>query len=159
MAPVRMVVTGHDEAGKSTFIRDENVDLTSMGADGEFAMLWSSDAPATYPGSGEDPRAEGLLPPVGGVRVLRIVHLPNAAMTPEAFGIDGLRSEEGWHETDTTDFIYLISGQIALELEDGTEKVVSAGDVVVENGTNHRWRVIGDEPAHSVAFLVGANRA
>lgn len=159
MARVRMVVTGHDDDGKSVFVRDDEPSFTSMGPNGEYAMLWSSNAPATYPSGGVDPGEEGHIPPVGGVRVLRIVHLPNAEMTPEAFEIKGLSSEEGWHQTDATDFIYLISGQIALELEDGTEKVISAGDVVVQNGTNHRWRVIGDEPAHSVAFLVGANRS
>ena len=51
------------------------------------------------------------------------------------------------HTTDSTDFGILLSGNVVLELDDATEVSLSPGDVVVQNGTRHRWRVVGDVPA------------
>ena len=66
--------------------------------------------------------------------------------------------EPGFHRTDTTDFRVLLSGNMALELDDGAEVLLSPGDVLVENGTRHRWRVVGDVPATLASFLIGAHR-
>jgi quercetin dioxygenase-like cupin family protein len=57
----------------------------------------------------------------------------------------------GMHRTDSTDFGVLISGKLALDLGDGAGVLLSLGDVVVQNGTRHRWRVVGDEPATMAA--------
>jgi hypothetical protein len=35
---------------------------------------------------------------------------------------------------------------------------LSPGDVVVQNGTRHRWRVVGGVPAIVAAFIIGAHR-
>ena len=59
---------------------------------------------------------------------------------------------------ETTDFGVILSGTMALELDDGAEVVLSAGDVLIENGTRHRWRVVGDVPAILASFLIGARR-
>src|SRR6516164_11321498 len=50
----------------------------------------------------------------------------------------------GFHRTDTTDFGVVLSGNLALQLDDGAEVSLSPGDVLIENGTRHRWRVVGD---------------
>jgi quercetin dioxygenase-like cupin family protein len=63
----------------------------------------------------------------------------------------------GFHRTDTTDFGVLISGNLAVELDDGAEVLLSPGDVLVENGTRHRFRVAGDEPATMASLLIGAH--
>jgi uncharacterized cupin superfamily protein len=47
---------------------------------------------------------------------------------------------------------------VILELDDGAEVLLSPGDVVVQNGTRHRWRVVGDVPATMAAFIIGAHR-
>ena len=59
---------------------------------------------------------------------------------------------------ETTDFGVILSGTMALELDDGAAVVLSAGDVLIENGTRHRWRVVGDVPAILASFLIGARR-
>ena len=43
------------------------------------------------------------------------------------------------HRTDTIDYLTAISGSIVLMMEDGTETVVHAGDVVVQLGGVHAW--------------------
>jgi len=62
------------------------------------------------------------------------------------------------HTTDSTDFGILLSGNVVLELDDGAEVSLSAGDVVVQNGARHRWRVVGVLPATLAAFIIGAHR-
>jgi quercetin dioxygenase-like cupin family protein len=63
-----------------------------------------------------------------------------------------------FHRTDTTDFGVLLSGNIVAELDDGAEVLLSPGDVLVQNGTRHRWRVVGDAPATMASFIIGARR-
>ena len=53
----------------------------------------------------------------------------------------------------------VLSGEVILELDDGAEKVLRAGDTVVQNGTRHRWGNRGTEPAVVAVFLIGAHRA
>jgi quercetin dioxygenase-like cupin family protein len=63
------------------------------------------------------------------------------------------------HTTDTIDFEYVVSGEVWLELDDGVEVKLSAGDTLVQNGTRHAWRNKSAEPCALVVFLVGAHRA
>ena len=64
----------------------------------------------------------------------------------------------GMHTTDTIDFELVVSREVWLELDDGKEVHLRAGDTVVQNGTRHAWRNKGTEPCRLVVFLVGANR-
>jgi quercetin dioxygenase-like cupin family protein len=49
------------------------------------------------------------------------------------------------HATDTLDLMLVLGGEIVLGVDDG-EVRLGAGDAVVQRGTRHRWRVVGDEP-------------
>ncbi len=157
---VRQVVTGHDAKGRAVFVRDEQVDGMPIPGLGELAFLWNADEPATYPNAGNNPGAPGIFPPVGGIRFIMSTYLPGGVVapepTPEMHIEDG--DEPGFHRTDTTDFGVLLSGNIVAELDDGAEVLLSPGDVLVQNGTRHRWRVVGDAPATLVAFIIGARR-
>src|SRR6266403_439956 len=161
---VRTVVTGHDAKGRSVFVRDEQVDGTPIPGIGELAFLWNADEPATYPNAGNNPAAPGIFPPVGGIRYIIGTYLPGVIApepTPEMHLEDGdepAGANDGFHRTDTTDFGVLLSGNMALELDDGAEVVLSPGDVLIENGTRHRWRVVGDVPATLASFIIGARR-
>jgi len=64
----------------------------------------------------------------------------------------------GMHTTDTIDFEYVISGEVWLELDDGVEVHLRAGDTVVQNGTRHTWHNKGSEPCRMVLCMVGAQR-
>jgi hypothetical protein len=158
---VRQVVTGHDAKGRAVFVRDEQVHGMPIPGLGEFAFLWSADEPAAYPNAGDNPAAPGIYPPVGGIRFIMGTYSPEFDVvapepTPGMHIEDG--DEPGFHRTDTTDFGVLISGNLVLELDDGAEVLLSPGDVLVENGTRHRWRVVGDVPATLASFIIGAHR-
>src|SRR5215831_4285373 len=157
---VREVVTGHDARGRAVFARDEHVDAMPIPGLGELAVLWSADSPATYPDAGNNPAAPGIFPPAGGIRFTIATYSPQSGVvapeaTPEMHIEDG--DEPGMHRTDTTDFGVVLSGNVVVELDDGVEVLLSPGDVVVQNGTRHRWRVVGGVPATVAAFIMGAH--
>ena len=52
----------------------------------------------------------------------------------------------GVHTSDTIDLIAVTSGSVVLDLGDGGERKLTAGDAVVQHGTRHRWRNNGPEP-------------
>lgn len=122
------------------------------------------------------PRLDDLLP-AGRRLAVRHRHLasgpprdPDADFDAEAAAADieeklpGLLAtvepdDPGMHTSDTIDFEVILSGQVVLELDDGAEQVLCPGDTVVQNGTRHRWKVPGPEPAVMAIFMVRANRA
>jgi quercetin dioxygenase-like cupin family protein len=65
----------------------------------------------------------------------------------------------GMHTTDTVDFDVILSGEIYLELDDGAEVLLKAGDCVVQNGTRHAWRNRSSENCVIAVTLVGAARS
>jgi mannose-6-phosphate isomerase-like protein (cupin superfamily) len=158
---VRQVVTGHDAEGRAVFVRDEQVDGIPIPGLGEIAFLWGADEPATYPDAGDNPAAPGPYPPLDGIRFLiGRWYSPDGVVAPEPTPRMHIEDgdEPGFHRTDTTDFGVLLSGNLVLELDDGAEVLLSPGDVLVENGTRHRWRVVGDVPATLASFIIGAHR-
>jgi mannose-6-phosphate isomerase-like protein (cupin superfamily) len=68
------------------------------------------------------------------------------------------RDNPGMHTTDTVDFEYVLSGEVWLELDDGQEVHLRAGDTVVQNGTRHAWRNKSSAPCQMVVCLIGAQR-
>ena len=85
--------------------------------------------------------AEGIVdPPAASLTMVR-----SASVSPT----NGARS------TASVDYEYVISGSIVLELDDGVEVELHAGDTVVQNGTRHGWTNRGSEPCRMVVVLVG----
>jgi uncharacterized cupin superfamily protein len=166
----RLVVTGFDSAGRSVFVRDEQLKPIDRPGVGSSFRFWSANEPAVYPNAGENPGAQEYFPPVGGIRFFTTTLIPQggrpASIQGDAAGSSEMstgvavmeRDAPGMHTTDSTDFALVISGQVAMELDDGAEVVLSAGDALVQNGTRHRWRVIGKEPATLAFVLIGAHR-
>ena len=62
------------------------------------------------------------------------------------------------HRTDTIDYVIIISGAVDMEMDDGLEVHLEAGDVLVQRGTYHSWTNRGDVPCRLAAVLVDAKR-
>jgi quercetin dioxygenase-like cupin family protein len=60
------------------------------------------------------------------------------------------------HRTSTLDYAVVISGEIDMELDDGTVHL-TAGDVLVQRGTIHNWVNNGTEPCVIVFVLIAAH--
>ena len=61
------------------------------------------------------------------------------------------------HRTATLDYDVVLEGTIGLELDNGIEVMLHAGDIVVQNGTRHRWHNRGTTIARYLAVTVGAH--
>ena len=173
---IRRVVTGHAPDGKATVASDTQVEPVTVALlpGMEFHRLWGADSAPTFPDDGVPHSFSTYFPPLGGFR-FGLFTLPPDSMTPAA-EVDvewALKEAEeklpgaiahlepdnpGMHTTDTIDFEYIISGEVWLELDDGVEVHLRAGDTVVQNGTRHAWRNKGSEPCRMVTILVGARR-
>ncbi len=173
---IRRVVTGHTPDGKATVASDTRVDpVTAALLPGiEFYQLWGADSAPIFPDDGSPQSCSTYFPPLGGFR-FSVITLPPDSATPAADvdmeralkeaeeklpgALAHLESDSpGMHTTDTVDFEYIISGELWLELDDGVEVHLRAGDTVVQNGTRHAWRNKGSEPCRMITILVGARR-
>jgi len=171
---VRRVVTGHDDAGRAVVLIDApagNVKVRQASGGLVSTLLWATDeVPADI--SGRSDRAErnmGVAPPPRG-SVFRIVDFPptgdasaldNEAVVRE-MGIAGGRRRDAapsrhplMHRTRSIDYAVVISGEIDMLLDD-SEVHLEAGDVLVQQGTNHAWVNRGSEACRIAFVLIDA---
>jgi mannose-6-phosphate isomerase-like protein (cupin superfamily) len=169
---VRRVLTGHDADGRSAFIADgEAPNVKEMASMPGLALtdLWETGAaPASNAGDKDAAaRPVHLEPPKNGT-LLRIVEFPpdsawrssvdgNAAFKSIGAGHvqDRGSADPMMHKTSTVDYIIVLKGEIHAIMETG-EKLLRAGDILVQRGTNHSWSVRGNEPCIIAAVLVNA---
>ena len=60
------------------------------------------------------------------------------------------------HRTDTIDYVICMAGGIAMELDDGAMVRMTAGDVMIQQGTNHSWINDSAEPCRIAFALLDA---
>ncbi len=173
---VRRVVTGHRD-GKAVFAADESVDPVTMqllpGL--ENYELWSTDRDRVLPERVGEPNVPNYFPAAEG-SVLRIVTFPpdGTTIASDDFDMDAALAHAftkmpgamehfevdnpGMHTTDTVDFGIVLAGEIVLELDDGAERTLTPGTVIVQRGTRHAWRNRTDQPAMVAFVQIGATR-
>jgi mannose-6-phosphate isomerase-like protein (cupin superfamily) len=174
---VRRVVTGHDSSGRSVFAADELVPPfePELFAGWAFHALWGGDRTQTFPDDGSPPPADRYFPAVDGFRFSFSTIPPAGTAAAERIDVAAAEAEverampgllghmepddPGMHTTDTVDMEVILSGEVILELDDGVQRLLRAGDTVIQNGTRHRWRNPGSEPCVMAIFMVGARRA
>jgi mannose-6-phosphate isomerase-like protein (cupin superfamily) len=140
-----------------------------------FFPIWGSDEPVTLPSDGSAPFAPRWFPPATGFRFALLTLGPDTVTKVGADGLDmdaaladlraklpGLMDvvepDSELHATDTVDFVVLVSGEVWLELDDGAQVHLHAGDCVVQNGTRHTWRNTSPKPCVMVIAIIGAER-
>jgi mannose-6-phosphate isomerase-like protein (cupin superfamily) len=173
----RRVVTGKDASGKSVFVSDERIEPVTLALmpGAMFQRVWGSDVVPTVPADGTEPKAPRYFPPPGGFRFAFFTVGPASATAslPADFDLGGALAEleerlpglaehlepddPGMHTTQTIDVDLVVSGEVVLELDDGAEVVLRPGDVVVQNGTRHRWVNRGEEPCTLAVAIFGAD--
>jgi hypothetical protein len=172
----RRVVTGHDPSGKSVFVSDDQLEprTAALYPGWEFLPVWGTDETPTFPDNGREPEWSSYFPPLGGIRFSFSTIPPEGGEPPPELDLTEAEAEAeralpgllahmdaddpGMHTTDTIDLELIVKGEVILELADGVEKRLRPGDTVVQNGTRHRWRNPGSEPAVMLVFMVGAHR-
>ena len=165
----RRIVTGHDADNKAVIASDAPPSrvFDKLGEEGlVFYEVWNTrQSPARIDRNDAEPAEERLTlaPPPGGTRI-RVLDIP-----PEKAGADfdqvfdniggkdaHLKQHKNrhasFHRTRSIDYGIVLSGEIALLLDEG-EVLVKAGDIVIQRGTNHGWVNRADRPCR-IAFIL-----
>jgi quercetin dioxygenase-like cupin family protein len=140
--PVRRVVTGHDQAGRAIVRSDEAFATVPIpSGDAAFALIWTT---AAVPADNND-ETDGRLRDAGltlhGGSVIRIVDMLPGGVSP-------------MHRTDSIDYGIVLSGEVEMELDDGSKTRLGAGAIVVQRGTMHLWRNPSTTDPCRIAFVL-----
>jgi mannose-6-phosphate isomerase-like protein (cupin superfamily) len=132
-----------------------------IGTDGSaVTLLWGRDGSPTFPDDGQPrPMAAGF--PTPGGSAVAIMSIAPEGNDFHEFVADALTpwsdpDDPGMHRTATIDYDVVLEGVIGLELDDGVEVTLNPGDLVVQNGTRHRWHNRGTTVARMLSVTVGA---
>jgi quercetin dioxygenase-like cupin family protein len=140
----RRVVTGHDAAGRAVVQIDDVPDnVVSRRAGHRSSVLWSTEA---VPADVADPTDRARVP-VG-------TSLPQGTVFRISEMQPGVAPR--MHRTDSIDYALVLSGAVWMELDDGVEVELRAGDALVQRATIHNWINRGTEPCVMAFVLVGA---
>ena len=164
---VRRVVTKIDSSGKAVVMLDGQVQLTSFRSPNPASEMWVT--PVSPPDfSWADDRGKtkvGLVPPKNGT-IFRIVDFVPTTEKIDQMPIDTMMKVAGdnapkrgeppkhsmMHRTRTVDYALIMSGEIDMMMDDSTVHL-KAGDVVVQQATNHAWINRSGAPCR-VAFIL-----
>jgi quercetin dioxygenase-like cupin family protein len=141
---VQRVVTGHDGDGRAV-IRSEDWSSPRPipSGDAAFLLMWTT---ASVPADNNDEtegrdRAAGLT--LHGGSVVRVVDMLPGCQSP-------------MHRSSSIDYGIVLTNEVELELDSGETRTVKAGGVIVQRGTNHRWRNRTGQPTRIVFVLIEA---
>lgn len=178
----RVIITGRTATGASVVVDDAPAERAFEFANSALRLVqvWgtAAGAQAPPPGALPEPDIGTLLPSAGGTRLV-LVELPTAtedassltnAAAFEAFQRDyftkvpdlaaahGDPQNPAMHRTATVDYVFILKGQVELELDNGRRVPLYAGDIVVQNSTNHAWHNVGLERAMLGAVMIGVQQ-
>ena len=151
---VRRLVTGHRPDGRSTVLIDGPApNIKQRKAGNASTLLWVTDqSPAEVSGAADRAAREIGVPPPRRGTVFRIAEFPpgvggevrdnEALLRDFGIGADVKRGHAprhpAIHRTRTIDYVVVLEGEIDLLLDDRDVRL-KAGDVVVQQGSNHAW--------------------
>ena len=165
---VRRVVTKLDESGKAVVMFDERIPLSNVRPPNFVANLWVTDKSLPdFSFSADRAKTKtGLMPPKSGT-VFRIVDFAPEPESVARMDLNTMQKVVGpqgtpakgtaprhpmMHRTRTLDYAIIMAGEIDMLLDEG-EVHLKAGDVVVQQATNHAWVNRGTAPCR-VAFIL-----
>ena len=168
MKPVRRIVTGHRD-GEAVVVFDGPAPNQKLRqASGLVStLLWVTDeTPADISGSSDKGMREIGVPPPQRGTIFRVVDFPpeGGARSREAILKEmGVADHAGsrhaaMHRTRSVDYAIVLEGEIDMLLDD-TEVHLEAGDVLVQQGTNHAWVNRGTQSCRMAFVLIDAKGA
>jgi hypothetical protein len=173
---VRRVVSGDNAQGKAVIVSDEVREAFVRPGNGTaVTQLWYTEqTPEPFIQQDRTDRIKGTNPPLTGSH-FRILEIPPQqgpdpdmkdpavrAKTHEnhkAMGVEvgplGENVHPGMHRTHSIDYALILEGEIDMLLDD-SDVHLKAGDVVIQNGTNHAWVNRSGKPCRIAFILIGA---
>jgi quercetin dioxygenase-like cupin family protein len=169
MAAARRVVTAHKDK-KSVVVADNKMDEFAFGPF-SIQQIWGSPtSPPSLAFSDHIDFTGQWFPAPGGIRSFRVSIAPESAVEaePDAAALADAAARmpgalqhfepdhPGMHTTQSVDIGIVQAGEVWLELDDGEEVHLQAGDYVVQYGTRHGWHNRTGEPCVIAFFVIGA---
>jgi mannose-6-phosphate isomerase-like protein (cupin superfamily) len=164
---VRRVVTKIDSSGKAVAMFDGQVQLTSFRSPNPASEMWvTENSPPDFSWTADRAKTKvGLVPPKNGT-IFRIVDFVPTTPKIESMDINTMMKVVGdhapakglpprhpmMHRTRSVDYAIIMSGEIDMLMDEG-EVHLKAGDVVVQQATNHAWVNRSGKPCR-VAFIL-----
>ena len=144
MKPVRRVVTAQDASGRAVLLFDSAAPNVKLRASGLVStLLWVTDeSPARLTRDSDRAAREIGIPPPALGSIFRIVDFP-----------PGTNGE--MHRTNSIDYAVVLEGEIDMLLDD-SEVHLKAGDVLVQQATNHGWMNRGAANCRIAFVLIDA---
>jgi mannose-6-phosphate isomerase-like protein (cupin superfamily) len=153
--PVRRVVAGHDQQGKAVALFHATMTPKARSPGGNAVLnLWvTSELPVDMTGTTDKAEIKVGVPPPPQGTIFRVVDFPPVSRSPAvshadhektltAMGIDpttqGYARHPNTHRTKSIDYAIVLDGEIDMLMDD-TEVHLKAGDVLIQQGTNHAW--------------------
>ena len=140
----RRVVTGHDAKGRAVILHDDAAPNVKRRPSGLVStLLWTTDeSPADVDRNDDRAAREIGIPPPERGSIFRVVDFP-----------PGTKGE--MHRTRSIDYAVVIGGEIDMLLPEG-EVHLRAGDVLVQQATDHAWENRGKANCRIAFILVDA---
>ena len=151
---VRRLVTGHRADGQPTVLLDGAApNVKQRQAGNASTLLWVTDeAPADVSGGADRAAREIGVPPPRRGTVFRLAEFPpgvggevrdnETLLRDFGIGPDVKRGHPprhpAIHRTRSLDYVVVLEGEIDLLLDDRDVRL-AAGDVIVQQATNHAW--------------------
>jgi mannose-6-phosphate isomerase-like protein (cupin superfamily) len=151
---VRRVVTTHDESGKAVILLDgPTPHRNDRGGGTVLQNIWLTDeTPADMKGKADKMARTVNIPPPNGGSIIRVLDIPpigdvskmelgamQAHLPPEHSHPKARKPRHPMmHRTRTIDYAIILEGEIDMLLDD-SEVHLKAGDILVQQATNHAW--------------------
>lgn len=168
---IRRVVTGLDGSNKAKVIFDSSLSLASGPYGIKSTNLWITDTCPIRVSHTDDTALKriGISPPENGTKFQVAEFAPltpeiEAKMDPQFLmkAVGQGAPERGlpvshpmMHRTRSVDYAVVLSGEIDMILDDSSVHL-KAGDVIVQQATNHGWLNHGKEPCRMLFVLMDA---
>jgi hypothetical protein len=151
---VRRVVAGTEATGRSAIVQDgDPAVMFVMGEESDpdvgLVDVWElGGMVGSVEQGGDAPDPWELEPRASGMKILNLEMKP---VKDEGSPI----TEGGWHATATIDVDIVIVGSVEMYLPDLPPVTLQPGDTLIQRGTNHLWRVVGDRSLRMVTVMLG----
>lgn len=165
MKPVRRVVTGRRD-GKEVVLFDgpaPNARLRQASGIVSTLVWVTEESPAAMAGTADRSLREIGVPPPPSGTIFRIVDFPpeqgarsrEAVLAEMGVAPGGAARHHAMHRTRSVDYALVLEGEIDMLLDD-SEVHLRAGDVLVQQGTDHAWVNRSGAPCRMAFVLVDA---
>ena len=163
--PVRRIVTTHDKSGKAVALVDA-ISPPDPKPDATSWHMWATDSsPVKSSGNKDLAENHAFHPPKNGTQFRLVEFKPTgdvSKLDPQFiinfFGLQKLAKRAVpvrhplMHRSASVDYAIVLSGEIVMLLDD-TEFTCKAGDVIIQQATNHAWVNRSYRPCR-IAFIL-----